>query len=548
MSKQGRILIVDNLLEWREELVETLQREGYYADSASTVAEALQHLKESFYHILVTDIRMNDIDQSNIDGLTLLDELERSGLSEATQVVMLSAFGTYKHMREAFTTHRVADFLSKDDFSKEAFVQTIARVFARNVRINLALEILSPTGSSLKQAVLNLDVGGVRVQQGDPWQELIAEELEDLLRRLFHEPQGILVESLPSGKSGAGVLRVQPFYSSNKGVGQKVIVKFGDAQRIQEERRNFLEYVEPFIGGGRSTAIRDVRRTTHLGGIIYTFVGADSQELRDFGRFYHTASIPHIHEALDLLFRETCGTWYENRQRQLLDLRADYQRLVSYPPADLEQMRARQFKSVRGRQKLTFTTLSTQRKFINPLLVMERTAFARTTYMCTTHGDFNPHNLLVDGTGHVWLIDFQDTCLSHILRDVAMMDSAVRFQLLAEGAASLDQRYYLEEVLLADIKRFSQVERLSDHIPSENQEGLARAYATVVHLRRLAYRLLGGQGSPGEASDDISEYYIALFFAAINTLQFFSLAPIQREHALLSASLLAERLGLEHEA
>lgn len=52
MSKQGRILIVDNLLEWREELVETLKRSGYYADSASTITEALQYLKDSFYHIL----------------------------------------------------------------------------------------------------------------------------------------------------------------------------------------------------------------------------------------------------------------------------------------------------------------------------------------------------------------------------------------------------------------------------------------------------------------------------------------------------------------
>lgn len=544
MSKQGRILIVDNLAVWREELVEILQRGGYYADSASTIAEALQRLQESFYHILVADIRMKDTDQSNIDGLALLDELERSGLSEATRVIMLSAFGNLGHMRKAFTTHRVADFLSKDDFSQEAFLQTIAQVFTRDVRINLALEILSPDGSHLKQAVLNLDVGGTRIRQGDPLQDQIAEELEDLLCRLFHEVKGILFKPLTEGKSGAGVLRVQPFYDK-KGPGREVIVKFGDAHKIQQERQNFKEYVEPFLGGGRSTAIRDVRRTTHLGGIIYTFLGSDSQELKDFVEFYRVASFSQLSEALDRLFRETCGTWYANRQRHLLDLKAEYQRLVSYTPADFEQMRTRQFKAVRGKQKLTFTALSTQRRFTNPLLVMERAAFARTTYRCTTHGDFNPHNLLVDSTGHIWLIDFQETGLSHILRDIAMMDAAVRFQLLAAGAASLDQRYYLEEVLLADIKRFSQVEQLVDRIPVENQEEVARAYATVVHLRRLAYRLLSMQSPQAEAPDDIGEYYIALFFAALNTLQFFSLAPVQREHALLSASLLAERLGLE---
>ncbi|SRR5579875_384380 len=544
MSKQGRILIVDNLSVWCDELVETLRRGGYYADSVSTIADALDRLQASFYHVLVADIRMKDTDQSNIDGLALLAELEKSGLSEATKVIMLSAFGTLKQMRDAFTNHRVADFLSKDDFSQEAFLKSIEQVFTRDVRINLDLEILSPTGSSSKQAILNLDMKGARIRQGDPLQDLIAEELEDLLCRLFHETKGILVRPLTAGKSGAGVLRVQPFYN-NRGIGHEVIVKFGDAQKIEEERLHFKEYVEPFIGGGRSTVIRDTRRTTHLGGIIYTFLGTGSQELKDFVDFYRTASFPQIAEALNLLFRETCGTWYANRRRQLLDLKADYQRLIGYTPTELDQIRLKQFKSVRGRQKLTFTALSSQRKFTNPLLVMAETSLARTTYTCTTHGDFNPHNLLVDSTGHVWLIDFQGTGLSHILRDIAMLDSAIRFQLLSEGSASLEERYYLEDALLSDIRRFSQVEQLADTLQTENQE-ITKAYATVVHLRRLAYRLIA-QNQQDDAQDDISEYYIALFYTALNTLQFFSLAAVQREHALLSASLLAESLELESE-
>src|SRR5579875_747894 len=155
-------------------------------------------------HVLVADIRMKDTDQSNIDGLALLAELEKSGLSEATKVIMLSAFGTLKQMRDAFTNHRVADFLSKDDFSQEAFLKSIEQVFTRDVRINLDLEILSPTGSSSKQAILNLDMKGARIRQGDPLQDLIAEELEDLLCRLFHETKGILVRPLTAGKSGAG--------------------------------------------------------------------------------------------------------------------------------------------------------------------------------------------------------------------------------------------------------------------------------------------------------------------------------------------------------
>jgi len=70
---------------------------------------------------------------------------------------------------------------------------------------------------------------------------------------------------------------------------------------------------------------------------------------------------------------------------------------------------------------------------------------------------------------------------------------------------------------------------------------LAKAYATIVHLRRLACRL--AEHNP---NDDISEYYIALLYNALNTLRFSSLQQIQREHALLSASLLVDKLGLNN--
>src|SRR6266436_353476 len=102
MARQGRILIVDNLETWREELVEILGRNGFLAESESTVIDALERLNESIYHVLVADIRMKETDESNIDGIHLLSELERSGLSEALKVIMLSAFGTKEQMRSAF--------------------------------------------------------------------------------------------------------------------------------------------------------------------------------------------------------------------------------------------------------------------------------------------------------------------------------------------------------------------------------------------------------------------------------------------------------------
>src|SRR5438105_15005179 len=102
MNRQGRILIVDGLQKWRDALVETLQHDGFHTDSASTATQVLERLGETFYHLLLLDVRLIDADPSNQEGIDLLGELDKRGLSEATKVIILSAYGTQEQMRTAF--------------------------------------------------------------------------------------------------------------------------------------------------------------------------------------------------------------------------------------------------------------------------------------------------------------------------------------------------------------------------------------------------------------------------------------------------------------
>ena len=339
------------------------------------------------------------------------------------------------------------------------------------------------------------------------------------------------------GFSGTGVLWVQPFYVT--GGGRAVVVKFGKIDKIMEEYHNFRQYIQPFIGGGRNTTILNMRRTAHLGGIVYSFVGAASEPLEDFGDFYRHATVPQIELALDQLFGDTCGAWYASpgslRPHKLTE---DYQQLLHFTPEKLAQGLSNIVEAGQEQQKLHFKSLKGRRAYTNPLLAVAGRTLVRPTYVCTTHGDFNQHNILVDNTGNMWLIDFSRTGRGHILRDVAGLDSMVRFQLLATEAATLEERLSMEKALCA-IDRFSQVEQLVNALPTENS-ALAKAYAMVVHLRKLARKLV--RQNP---ADDMGEYFIALLYNALNTLRFTDLSVRQREHALLCASLLADRLGLK---
>ncbi len=544
-KRQGRILVVEDAQEWRDVVVKALRTRGYAVDSAATARDALAYLKNNLYHLLILDMELANEDgsateDSSQDGLFILSEMVKQGLNEATKVVVLSVHGEY--MRPAFRLYSVLDYIEKDDeFSDIGFVQEIDQIFAEKLKMNLALDTHWQRGIKPEEVILNLDMGDIKIAPGSPFHDLMVTELDNLFCRLFRQASRVLVQPAATGWSGTEVIRVMPFYPTG-GRGHEVIVKFGNCRKIEAEYTNFTEYVQPFLGGEHNTSIIAMNRTTHLAGITYSLLGTTKALVVDFGEFYRLNTATRIEAALDRLFWHTCGAWYASRGKlDLVDLAADYQRLFSYPPEELEtDFSGQPTISTPSERTISFKALPGNRTFINPLTQLQDLTFSYPTYVCITHGDFNHRNLLVDEAGNTWLIDFQGTGPGHILRDVAALDSTIRFQLLTAKEASLEERLRMEETLLGDIEHFHQVEQLVDRFSTKNQS-LAKAFATAVHLRTIAWKLavLNPQDE-----DDISEYYVALFYNALNTWRFSDLPPEQREHALLCASLLMDRLEL----
>jgi DNA-binding response OmpR family regulator len=520
--------------DWRDLVTDALSGAGFQVDAVASPEEVVRRLDESFYHLLILDIVMDEQDKSNHGGMTLLRELVgEHGLDTAFKIVMLSGHGTRDEVRESFKQFAVADFISKHDFNVRTFVADIEEIFEEHVLVNLGLEIHWKQGAEPEQLLINLEVGGRRVKRNDPSLPLLAKELDDLLCRLFYEAESLLVRPLAQGMSGSGVLWVQPFYPT---AGQPRVVKFGDFRQADLEYHNYHEHVEKFIGGGRSTSIPadGLRRTARLGGVIYSLLGA-AGEMESFGRFYARSDAAEVARALDDLFFDTCRGWYTRlKEPGPLDLTEEYRHSLGFTDERLRDALDKGLKTVQGKQKLHFAALGEARTFTNPVLAAERFRFEETTYTCRTHGDLNENNVLVADGGRTWLIDFDTTGEGHVLRDVAELDAVVRFKLLGPDEADLEERLRMEQVL-CNIRRFSEVDELPSRFTTQNP-ALAKAYATVVHLRAVARRLVLG-------SDDVNEYLVALFYYAVNTIRFYQLPAEQRQHALLSASLLADRLG-----
>jgi CheY-like chemotaxis protein len=535
MNQKGRVLIVDDEPKWREALVEGFLQKDIFAEAVSTTEEALQKLRMSFYHVLVLDVCFEEGNIANSEGMLLLKDLQSRNLAETLKVVMLSAYGTTKSMREAFREHQVHDFFDKSEFDIFTFSEDIDTLLKKQLDFNAHLEIFWDPKRIREQAVEHLKIEDEYMNIITELQQQLLPELEDLLGRLFHKAIKIHVRSLHPGFSGMRVLWIQPFYKDG-GEGQATVLKFGNRTRLRREEHNFRVYVQPFITGGYNTTILETRHTPHLGGIVYPFLQLPKEPLKDFSVFYPQATIDQVQHALDRLFLHTCKVWYAGLgTTQLYNLTDDYQQSLGSLSEIIKEVTEGQMLSIQGQERFSLPSLPPGRDFTNPFAcILERT-YICSTYISITHGDLNQHNLLLDVNGNTWLIDFQDTGRSHFLRDLTMLDSVIRYQLISAEEATLEELLHMEETLLS-ISNYSQLESLMKRFSTTNK-ALAKAYASIVHLRMIARKITGPK-----FIDEMREYYIGLLYHAFNTLRFSSLSLQQREHALLCSSLLLDIL------
>jgi CheY-like chemotaxis protein len=541
MKRPGRILVVDDVPRWRQVLRSVLESGGYYVETAASIEETKERLRNDRFHLLTLDINLeDDTSESNTEGMEFLRTLEGFGGPGSLKVIMLSAYGTKRQMRESLfkLKHLVVDFQAKEDFDDVELLSQLKELFRGKAEpndptldINLELEINWQHVASPEQLVYGTYYGGERISRDTP--ELArraAEELEDLLCRLFHSAESLLVQPLAGGRSGAGVMLVERFDAT--GGSPPVVVKFGAVEDIEPEHAHFEKYVQGRVGGGRTTTILgEPRYTQRLGGIVYSTLGARGDRFESFERFYQRATADEIKQVLHRLFFEVCHSWYENLDRRSIhNLTDEYLKLLRFGPEAVSRAIGERFKGVQGKQQLQFTKLGLQHLFPNPVQILERPPLLRPTYSCITHGDLHAQNILVDDDRHAWLIDFLRTGPGHVLRDVALLDSSVRVQLLAADDADLGERWQLEQALWG-VRRFSELDALPPTLPTSN-ESLAKAYAVSLQLRQIARQLL-------RLNDDFGEYVIASFFCTLNLTRFYGLPMVQREHALLAASIMA---------
>ncbi len=118
MEERLQVLVLDDEPIVGKRLQPALAKVGCDVEVFDAPAPALERLDEKTFHIVVTDIRMDDI-----DGIEVLERV--MGRSPGTKVIMITGYATVEVAREALAKGAF-DFIAKP-FKPQELREVIAK-------------------------------------------------------------------------------------------------------------------------------------------------------------------------------------------------------------------------------------------------------------------------------------------------------------------------------------------------------------------------------------------------------------------------------------
>jgi len=177
-DETGTILVVDDEPEMRALVRDVLRERGHQVAEAPNGLEALKRLAEGEYAVVLTDLRMKDM-----QGIELLGEIKRT--FPDTNVILMTAFGSVETAVEAMK-QGAYDYLIKPVKTEE-----LIRVTERAVReASLRREISRLRQEVHKEYSFHQILGKSKLMR----------EVFDLIRRVADSPTNVLI----TGESGTG--------------------------------------------------------------------------------------------------------------------------------------------------------------------------------------------------------------------------------------------------------------------------------------------------------------------------------------------------------
>jgi len=124
MDHKLNIMVVDDEAIVGKRLKPTLERDGYEVETYGNGTSALDRIGQKDFDIIVTDVRMDDV-----DGMQILEHVKRH--SPRTKVIIITGYATVDLAREALVKGAF-------DFIAKPFKPADLRVIIEKAAVDLA--------------------------------------------------------------------------------------------------------------------------------------------------------------------------------------------------------------------------------------------------------------------------------------------------------------------------------------------------------------------------------------------------------------------------
>ena len=538
-----RVLVVEDRADQREHILLRLAQEGYEPLPAADYATAQSFLRSEHFHLGIFDIRLNDPDHAgeNELGLELLKDVAELNLGGIFPVVFLSNYLTGERLLRMFREiNQVTPWypLERKQLQQpptSEMLKEVKRFFDEFLKINFNVVYDPESRAAICRCATQLAAREDRM----PSAARLEWQTKDILGKLFPDATELVLRELNQGFSGAVVLEVRPMLGEL--LAKPLVVKISRRDKIQTEARNYEQYVKPLLlTGATSRMDRGPVYSQHLGGIAYTSAFTESDAARDLDHFWRDHSAAECVHALEQLFR-TLAPWFETRDRK----RPRNVRELYIKAFDLEKDATRLPNAIRATHsdwdwdapRLWFDPPG--RFLPNPLLWFQQGDARATVAESITHGDLHTRNVMMNPRGQGWLIDFYRTGPSHLLRDLVILETDLKFRCFEEIPLTL---FCEIEVLLFSVPP----RHAHPRIELQLSPRLEKIVRMLLAIRRQVWKLIGST-RPAARQEAEREFGISLLMATLNVtrLTHFENDPALRPRlhwAILSAALLCERL------
>ncbi|MBM3155113.1 MAG: response regulator [Chloroflexi bacterium] len=131
-DKRHAVLVVDDLPDWRSTLSGLLLDAGYDVQTADSSARALELLRTIHCDLALLDMRLDETDEGNTEGLDLAAEIKSRW--PTVKVVIITGYDTPDAMRQAREPDVHGQVLAADYIPKtqtDQLVQVVRRALAQ---------------------------------------------------------------------------------------------------------------------------------------------------------------------------------------------------------------------------------------------------------------------------------------------------------------------------------------------------------------------------------------------------------------------------------